>query len=193
MHNSYHIIYIPGLGDGYDNIRIRALKTWPFLYKISTELVPMNWSSEPGLQPKLQRVEAAIRRAEVDGKKVVLIGESAGAAVALKAYAGGADLHKLITVCGVANPKIPIGESFARRAPALPKAVEDLQRTNLSKNTTILHSYRAAYDEVISSSNTVTPGASVHTLWSLGHLITIALCLTLFSPLIVQTAKKANL
>jgi len=188
-----HIIYIPGLGDSYDSLRSRALKAWPYLYKISTELVPMSWSSEPELQPKLQRVEAAIRRAEVDGNKVVLIGESAGAAIALKVYADGADLHKLITICGVANPKIRIGESFAHRAPALPKVVDDLRMTNLPKNTNVLHSYRAVYDEVISASNTIAPGARVHTLWSLGHLITITFCLTIFSLLIVRTVKHSSL
>ncbi len=150
----------------------------------------MSWSSEPELSPKIQRVEAAIRRAQNDRKKIVIVGESAGAAIALKIYADGANLHKLITVCGVANPGIHIGTSIARRTPALHTVIEDLRTARFPKKAGVMHCYRAAYDEVISSLNTIAPGARVHTLWATGHSTTIALSLTLYSPIIIKSIRR---
>ena len=184
-----HVIYIPGLGDSYDSFRARALKWWPRLYGVSTELVSMNWSTEPELAPKLQRLEAAVRRATVDGKKVVLIGESVGAVISL--ISNTSEVSKVVTVCGVASGAIHIGDSYARRAGALRPAVDELRQHEsagtLPKN---IQSYHAVFDEVVQKEHAVAKGANEHVLWSLGHMITITLGLTVLSWVLVNEAKR---
>lgn len=184
-----HIIYIPGLGDKYDNVRKKALKWWPRFHGVSAELVPMNWSIESELAPKIQRLESAIRRAAVDGKQVVLVGESAGAAVAL--LSDTTEVKKVITICGVANGAIQIGEGYAKRAAALRPAVDELRKreksNSLHKN---IHSFRASFDEVVYKKHSVAKGATEHVLWSPGHMITIILGLTLLSSILVIEAKN---
>ncbi len=183
-----HIIYIPGLGDKYDNLRVRALKWWPRLHGVSAELVPMNWSSEIELQPKIQRLESAVRRAVVDGKQVVVIGESAGAAISL--ISDVSEVKKVITICGVANGAINIGDSYNKRAAALRPAVAELR--NREKEDTLpkhIHCFRAAFDEVVYKKHSVAQGATEHVLWSVGHMITIFMALTLLSSILVIEAK----
>ncbi len=188
MRTNTHIIYIPGLGDKYDNLRSKALKWWPRLHDVTAELVSMNWSTEVELQPKIQRVEVAIRRAVVDGKDVVLIGESAGAAIAL--ISDSSEVKKILTICGVANGAIQIGDGYAKRAAALKPAVDGLRKREaagtLPKN---IHSFRAAFDEVVYKKHSVAQGATEHVLWIVGHMITIFMALTLLSSILVIEAK----
>lgn len=181
-----HIIYIPGLGDKYDGFRARALKFWRWS-GASSELVSMNWASEPELDAKLRAVESAIARAETDGKTVSLVGESGGGAIALLIAQNHSSIHSVVTVCGVANEKIHIGPSFEARAKALPIAVKQLRTDQI---TSPIHNYYAAFDEVISSKHSRTPGAVHHKLWTVGHFVTILVCLTALAPVIIRTATR---
>lgn len=184
-----HIIYVPGLGDRYNDLRLKALKWWPRFHGVTAEFVPMNWSIESDLASKIQRLETAIRRAVVDGKDVVVIGESAGAAIALIADTSG--IKKVITICGVANGAIQIGDGYAERAAALRPAVDELRkRETAGKLPENIHSFRPAFDEVVYKKHSVAKGATEHVLWSLGHMITIVLGLTLLSSILVIEAKE---
>lgn len=188
MSSNTHVIYLPGLGDKYDSLRSKALKWWPRFHDVSAELVPMNWSTEVELQPKIQRVESAIRRAKVDSKEVVVIGESAGAAIAL--ISDSSEVKKVLTICGVANGAIQIGDGYAKRAAALRPAVDELRKREvadrLPKN---IHSFRAVFDEVVYKKHSVAQGATEHVLWIVGHMITIFMALTLLSSILVIEAK----
>jgi len=177
-----HVIYIPGLGDRYDRFRVWALKSWK-LWGVSTQHVPMVWYDGASMSAKLVRITTAIGHAP-EGSRIVLIGESAGATLALKASAAPR-VARVITLCGVARPDTPVSAYLRRRAPALDNGVR-----NLAESYAIdVHSVRAAADGVVGRRFSVLEGASEHVIWSVGHLTTIALCLTIYAPIISAIAK----
>ena len=75
------IVYIPGLGSRYNSVRMFALKFWA-VYGVSTTLIPLDWYDGDTIEGKLSKVQDAINQA---GKRsrVVVVGESAGATLAL--------------------------------------------------------------------------------------------------------------
>lgn len=181
-----HIVYVPGLGDGYDWFRSAALKTWP-LYGVSTTYVPISWFDGGSMSSKLKRVEVALQRIP-SGRHIVLIGESAGAALALNGARKFARIDQVITICGVASRQAPISRRLRTRAPALDEAVRTLPvHVQLP-----VHSIRARYDPVVDKKYSTAPGATPHVIWSLGHSTTIALCLTLLAPFVTAIAKQSK-
>lgn len=180
-----HIIYISGLGDHYDGFRASALKLWR-LWGVTTEHVPIMWYDGGSMHAKLQRIEVAIERAP-KGSRLVLIGESAGATLALH-MAERKKVDRIITLCGVTQPDTPVSNYLRRRAPALHEAVSSLG----TSYTTDIHSVRAVIDGVVGKKHSVVRNASTHVIWTVGHLSTIVLCLTVLSPYIASIAKKSK-
>jgi hypothetical protein len=179
---STHIIYVPGLGDGYDPFRRFCLRWW-HLWGVSVEHVPITWYDGGNFEEKCELVRQAIGRSTADA--TVLIGESAGATLALHG-AKEARVSKVITLCGVSSPTTPISPHLRRKAPALDVAVNTLPK---SFNTEI-HSVRAYMDNVVGKRYSVVAGAKEHVIWTVGHLMTIALCLTVLAPIITSIAKN---
>lgn len=177
-----HIIYIPGLGDRYDGFRRFAIKFWS-LFGVTAEHVPITWFDGKDFEQKMQIIEIAVKRAK--GKRVVLVGESAGATLALHASTRYS-VARVITLCGVSQPKTPVSNYLRRRAPALSQAVNSLP-TSFS---TDVQSVRAFLDGTVGKRWSKTDQATVHTIWSIGHLPTIVACLTFLAPLMVTVAKK---
>lgn len=179
-----HIIYIPGLGDRYDSFRSRALKLWR-LWGVTTQHVPSVWYDGGSMYSKLARIKNAIDDVPKD-TRIILIGESAGATLALHSLAGSDRITRVITLCGVARNFTPISGYLRRRAPALDEAVNTLPDEFRSD----IHSVRAAIDGVVGSKYSSTSNAKRHVIWSVGHLTTIVLCLTIYAPIITAIAKK---
>lgn len=178
------IIYIPGLGDRYDGFRVWALRSWS-LWGVRTAHVPIKWYDGGSMDSKLARITTAIDNTAPD-RRIVLIGESAGASLALQAGESDPRVTRVITLCGVARPDTPVSSYLRRRAPALNEAVNTL---NDSYNIDV-HSVRAAVDGVVGKRYSVVKGATTHVIWSIGHLTTIALCLTIYAPIISAIAKS---
>ena len=185
------ILYIPGLGGRYDRLRRIALVSWR-IFGVKACLVPMNWYDGKPLAEKMVRVEEALKSA---GKStpVAIVGESAGASIALLAATKYKNIHTLITICGVTRPTTPISPYLQYRAPALPEAVAQLDGIALASSLSI-HSLRSWYDPVVGKEYSTAPTAKVHTLLTPGHLFTILCCLTVFSGYVVRlTRNKAHL
>ncbi len=178
-----HIIYIPGLGDRYDGFRVAALKSWR-LWGVSVRHVPITWYDGGSMDSKLDRIDTAISQAPSNAN-IVLVGESAGATLAL-AMAENPSISRVITLCGVATPTTPVSGYLRRRAPALNDGVSGLAGSYDAD----IHSVRAAIDGVVAKKYSVVNGATEHIIWSVGHLTTIALCLTIYAPIITSIAKK---
>jgi len=113
---------------------------------------------------------------------VVLVGESAGATLALHAAARHPDLRRVITLCGVARRNTPIAARLRRKAPALDTAVATLPEQFVAP----VVSLRAAVDHVVGARYSSAVGAETRVIWSIGHLLTISLCLTLLSPYLIR-------
>lgn len=179
-----YVLYIPGLGDRYDGFRRTILRGWS-LWGVTARLVPVTWYDGGNLEAKLARIESAMS-AVPDDARIVLIGESAGASLALHMASRNMRIDRVITLCGVAQPSTPVSSYLRRRAPALDQAVKSLPiRFNIE-----IHSVRAAIDGVVGAKYSSTDSAIRHVIWSVGHLTTIALCLSLYSPIMSSIAKS---
>ncbi|MDQ5932577.1 MAG: hypothetical protein QG649_662 [Patescibacteria group bacterium] len=180
-----HILYIPGLGDNYDWFRTFSLRGWR-MYGVVPVFVPITWSDKGTFESKLALVRAAVQ-ATPKSAQVVLIGESAGATLALHVANSSSRVKRVITLCGVASRHAPISATLRQSVPALHKAVSSLP-TSLTEVDT--HSIRAWYDPVVNNRHSVASGAQVHTVPLIGHLFTIGVCLTLLAPYLVAIAKS---
>jgi pimeloyl-ACP methyl ester carboxylesterase len=186
MGSKPHIIYIPGLGDQYDGFRRLCLKFWR-LWGVSAELGRVSWYEGKRLDEVAARINHLIQRAHANNRQVVLIGESAGAALALN-LATNPEVAAVLTICGVTRRNTPISARLRRRAPALDEAVRRLGEVAPRQP---LVSLRALSDPVVGKNYSVASGAREHVVWSPGHSMTIALCLTLYAPYVVQLVKKS--
>lgn len=179
------ILYIPGLGDGYDRFRRLSLGMWR-LFGVDARLVPITWYDGGDFDAKYALVETAIRNVRAQNRPVVLVGESAGATLVLHAAARHPDLKRVVTLCGVATPTTPIAARLRRKAPALDTAVTTLP----AQFAAPVVSLRAAVDHVVGSRYSSAAGAETQVVWSVGHLLTISLCLTVYSPYLVRLCSR---
>jgi pimeloyl-ACP methyl ester carboxylesterase len=188
----HHILYIPGLGSGYDRYRKYALRVWS-LFGVDVQLLPMNWYDGQPYECKFNQASDLIRQLLKAGKRVTLVGESAGGSMAINLFAAHPEVARLITVAGVNKASTPIMSKTLRRGPAfaasrqqlagaLPK-ISDRRRRNI-------HTLSGLIDNVVASPFSTIPGTNHRRVWSIGHVSTIALCLTLLCGYIVFLAKK---
>ena len=172
--NQLTILYIPGLGRGYDWFRKLCLTVWR-LCGVKVAFVPVNWEDGEGFAAKQRLIESFIP----ENQSVIVIGESAGGAAALAVAANddspSGAVKKVVTLCGVARPNAPISARLQRDVPALKQARDQI--TTLDNVTT--SSIVSLYDPIVHSHNDRAAGARVHTLPSIGHLPTIIAALTI--------------
>ena len=179
-----YIIYIPGLGDRYAGFRATVLKWWN-LWGVTAIHVPVIWFDGGSLESKLQKVRAAIDTVPANSR-IVLVGESAGATLALHSAAENSRVSGVITLCGVARPDTPVSGYLRRKAPALGHGVDSLTEGYGGE----IHSVRAFIDGVVAKKFSVVKGSREHVIPSIGHISTIALCLTFLAPYIIRIATK---
>lgn len=188
----HYIVYIPGLGDKYDGLRRFFLSFWR-LYGVTVELVPMTWYDGKAYDDKFERVKSVITNAQALGFTVTVIGESAGASMALNVFATNKEIHRFISLCGVNNAKTPISSRIFKKGPAFEESVSYLSssRANTMKDRidqmTVI---TAKHDATVPIEKNVIPGARQVRVWSVGHLTTITLCLSLFSSVVVREVKR---
>lgn len=187
-----HILYIPGLGDSYDRYRKQALRLWS-LFGVDAQLIPMNWYDGLSYERKFKQASDVIVQLAKAGERVTLVGESAGGSMAINLFAAHPEVACLITIAGVNKATTPVisktlrrGPAFAtsrqRLADALPK-IPDRRRQNI-------HTLSGLIDNVVASPFSIIPGTNRRRVWSIGHVSTIALCLTFLCGYIVFLAKK---
>jgi pimeloyl-ACP methyl ester carboxylesterase len=190
MAQPIHILYLPGLDDDLDKWRLRALKLWHFR-KVSVELVPMTWESGTYAQ-KLARIDQAIDRAK--GKRIVIIGESAGGSMAVHMYARRSDdLYKVMTICGKNTHPEGVSERYYRDNPAFKTSMEHLNESLAeltSEQMKKFVSIHPIYDPTVPVRETLLNGCKEVELWLVGHLPVIGLTLTVLSPILIRAAKR---
>ncbi len=191
MSKPIHIIYLSGFGSRYDHQRLRALSWWRFR-NVTTELVPMRWESSEIFEQKLARIDKAVDRAS--GKRIVIIGESAGGSMAVHMYARRpGDLYKVMTLCGKNSHPETVGEHYYKRSPAFRTSMDQLnvsiKRLSKEQRQRFISIY-PLYDSIVPVKETLLEGCRRVWLPAMGHSITIALSLTLFSGIMVSYARR---
>lgn len=116
-------IYLSGLGDRFDAVRRVMLAMWRLRGR-NIVLVPMSWGEvSESYQRKQQRI-----REEIDSgsaEEVVLIGESAGGAMAIRMLADDPQaITRVVTICGYNHTATGIHDAHRSMHPAFVKTVE---------------------------------------------------------------------
>lgn len=171
-----HVIYIPGLGDHFDPLRRLVLATWGFRGTRVT-FVPMRWNHRhESYEDKYERVARAIEAAR--GSAIVLVGESAGGAMALLAFSRNLSrVDQVVTICGYNHGAADVHPYHKLRHPAfyhLMPMVDDVV-TKLTRNSreriTTVYSTR---DHVVTPRHSRIDGAREKVLHTPGHFLSIA-------------------
>lgn len=172
----HHIIYLPGLGDGYNGFRRTVLSAWR-LYGVTVEYIPMNWYKGGSYESREATVRRAIAAAKKQGKTVSLVSESAGGAIALNLFSEDSELYRLVSICAVNNPDTPVSPRIYARSPSFHGAVKKLATTLPKINETRRQSIvvlTSLYDGTVKAADSKIVGARSHTIFALGHIIAIA-------------------
>lgn len=188
----HHILYISGLGDNYDGIRRFFLFFWR-IFGVRAELVSMQWYDGKPYDEKYKRVIAAIEASQARGYSVSLVGESAGGSMAMNVFARTESIHRLISLCGVNSYRTPISPRIFKRGPAFKESVSILNESQakaIKDRLKRISSVTAVFDQTVPIKTNIIPGARRVTLWSIGHLTTILLCLSLFSFIVVREVRR---
>lgn len=187
----HYIIYIPGLGDSYDGLRRFLLFFWR-IYGVKVEHVPVKWYDGKSYQEKYKRVAAAVQNAQALGYTVSVMGESAGGSMAMNIFARNESIHRLISLCGVNSYKTPISPRIFERGPAFKESVSILNASQAGaiKRVQQITSITALYDETVPIKSNIIPSARRVTVWSIGHLITIVLCLSILSFIPIREVRR---
>jgi pimeloyl-ACP methyl ester carboxylesterase len=188
------MLYIPGLGDQYDTYRKRALGLWRF-FGVEARLLPMNWYDGASYADKYGEASRAISSLLEAGMKVSLVGESAGGSMAINLFARHPEVTSLITIAGVNTPTTPVAARTLRRGPAFAISRqhigESLASLSIQRRRSI-YTVSGLRDDVVRRRDSRITGAHNHHIWTIGHLLTITACLTVFSGYIISMAKKPN-
>jgi pimeloyl-ACP methyl ester carboxylesterase len=187
-----YILYIPGLGDGYDPFRRKALRLWS-IFSVEARLIPMQWFGDEPYDAKYQRASAMIADLAKTGVKITLIGESAGGSMAINLFASHPQVTNLVTIAGVNQATTPVASHTLRHGPSFAMSrqliTKSLAQISDSRRRHI-YTVSALIDTVVAARHSRIPKAHNRRVWSVSHLYTITLCLTLLSGYIVHLAKK---
>lgn len=145
----------------------------------------MQWYGGGDLSARYDAVTAAIDRAQLDGQRVVLIGESAGASLAINVAARRPDIDGLMTICGIVSPRAEVSAVIRKKSPAFNRSLGELERALGELDVAMVCNVRAIVDSVVPKQSSVIPGARRRVVWSVGHLATITLCLSVYGGLLI--------
>lgn len=187
------IIYLPGLGDRFDPLRRWALGDWRSSAR-RVEFVAMTWDEpEDTLGRKLDRIEQAIDQAE---GRVVLVGESAGAPVALAALDRfGDQISQVVTLCGMNQHADDVRRAIYDKHPTFRETMrraDEVVDSLSSEQADKLDVFYSKYDFTIRPVHTLIDGVRSHATSTLGHIVTISLYITVLRGRIMSIISTQN-
>lgn len=148
----------------------------------------MQWAEPTDLKPRFERLINRIDELHAKGKKVSLIGTSAGASAVISAFAlRPSEVSGVVTICGklqgnVSNTIKELNPSFGQSMEMLSKSLTKLT-PELKKRILTVYS---PLDIVVPPRDAVIPGAKKLQTKALGHNVTCAYVLLFKSREIVK-------
>jgi len=194
MAKKHAIIYITGLGDHHPTLQSLAIKGWNIFRGISPELFQNNWSDKRSFQEKRDRLLARIDELAGQGYIVSLVGTSAGASMALTAFAlRKKDISGVVCICGKINRPESVSKAYYAANPAFKESMyqlgDRLKELNARDKRKIV-SIHPLYDQTVPVKDTYIEGVKSSRIPTVFHVPSIALCLTIFSFVVVSFLKK---
>lgn len=183
-----HIIYIPGLGDGYDVLRKLGLLLWR-RPGVTITHVPMHWASpNETYEEKLARIERAIKT--YDDRETILVGESAGGAMAIVALRRYREhINRVVTVCGMNQGAENVNPRLYRKNRAFKAAMSEVDTIiptlSAREKAAALTIYSTA-DMTVRPKDTLIAGVKAYDLKIPGHMFVILVVLLIHYRLVVR-------
>lgn len=190
------IIYVPGLGDKMKWLVWwqRCTLTFWQAHFVRTEVITMLWAEPVPLKPRFDRLIRRIDDLHARGKKVSLIGTSAGASAVISAFVLRPDkVSGVVTICGKIQGGIPetveqLNPSFGESLDVLAKSLKKLS-PELKKRVMTVYS---SLDAVVPPEEAVIDGVKKYETKALGHNPTCAYVLLFKSRVIVNFLKQSS-
>lgn len=195
----HHVIYIPGLADHTVRNLGQGLliSLWRRRYRIKADYHVVGWADKNGdFDKKLARLLAQIDHWSGKGHTVSLVGSSAGATMALHAFAKRRTaLHRIVLIApaigqakNVASEVFELNPAFETALKTLPAATKKLTDSDRVKVLCV----KPQSDRVVKLSDMDLPGAHYTRLSTNGHLWTIVASLTVHATKIMRFIMRAD-
>lgn len=183
-----HIIYIPGLGDRSDPFRRLGLLFWR-RPGVAVTLVPMHWlNPDETYEDKIARIGKAIGMYE--DSTVVLVGESAGGAVAIACYRRFREhVSGIVTVCGMNQGVGVVNPALYRKNRAFRDAMlasDSVLPTLTQKDKTNMLTIYSSNDGVIGKKDTLLDGVRSVDIKVPLHMLAIGYVLFVRNDLVIK-------
>jgi pimeloyl-ACP methyl ester carboxylesterase len=191
--NRLYIIYIPGIGDARpSSYQAKAVRTWSW-WGVEAEIFELNWADDVPWQTKFQSLLNRIDELGSAGRKVSLVGVSAGASAAINAYAERPAIHGVVLIAGKVNRPAAIGRRYRQNEPSFVTSAEhapdSLGKLSPADRRRILSRF-AVLDGVVTRKDSTIPDARNRISPTIGHVLTIAVQITLGAPSFIRFLER---
>lgn len=188
-----HVIYIPGIGDDRTGLQGRIVKTWR-IWGVESELWSMDWADGRSWGSKSETFLDHIDELARGGKKIALVGASAGGSAAMNIYAQRRDkISGVVCIAGKINYPETIGKRYRQKNRSFVESAEQcqdsLKRLNEADRKRIMSRY-GIYDELVPKRDSVIDGAHNRIVLGVGHGITIATQIIFAAPVFIRFLKR---
>lgn len=180
----HDVIYIPGIGDTKTTFQEIAAKTWRF-WGVRPHTYAMRWADGRPFEQKFERLLTYIDNLLAQGHTVSLVGASAGATVALNAFAARPQIHGVVCIAGKVNHPQAIGAWYHRNASSFVESANQVQGSLLTMTDDQLKRISSRYgitDVIVPKKDSIIPGAHNKRVIGFSHVMTIASQLTVAAP-----------
>jgi pimeloyl-ACP methyl ester carboxylesterase len=176
------VLFIPGLGDGKirgENLAIQLLAPW----RLDGEYFPIYWHKKEDFKTRIAELSKRIAELNSEGRRVVLVGYSAGASAAINALSANKEkVQRVILICGKIQNLDKINDQYFKLNPRFELSIELLKKSlpdlDAEQRAKVL-SIRPIFDETVPVKDTIIQGAKNKRVFMVGHVPTIAYCLSL--------------
>lgn len=183
------IIVVGGLGDTGKSLQ-KIIFWWKW-FGFNLVSFETKWRSDETFEQKMERLDKFISLFKKKYKKISLIGTSAGGSFGINYLIKFPNkVYRVVNVCG----RVRIGDltgyrnlkNMAKTSESFEKSVRLVDQQINKKHLPRLLNIRPYWDELVPSETVFIHGATNRTIFSVEHLLSIFLSLTIFSKFIIQ-------
>ena len=194
MPAKHHVVYVPGLNDQRKNYEL-IVNRWRS-YGVIPHVHRVGWHDEKPFKSKLKRLVEEVRVYLDKGDSVSLVGGSAGGSAVLNALAEEPRINAVVNLCGRLQAGVGVFPSLDQSAKTSNSFKESVMLFE-HREPKLTRSFRTkvlclipVFDEIVPRSTASLKGATNQTLFSVEHMVSGLLGMTIFSPMIFGFFKK---